>query len=210
MDFLVQAILPYIILYKYWALFVVTFLAALAIPIPSGTLLITSSAFASQGYFKITTILFVVFVANIIGDNLSYLIARRYGKKILSHISFMRKIFDSYNYSLVEKSINKRPGAIIIISRFEVISNLTLNFICGISNVSYRKFLLYEIIGTVCNVLFYAFIGYTFAGSWQAVDKIIGNFTIVFFALILILITLFWKKIFEKLNRLVNSDSKSI
>lgn len=210
MDFLVQALLPYVLLYKYSALFLMTFLAALALPIPAGTLLITSSAFASSGYFKLSILFIVVILANILGDNLSYLLARLYGKKILSHFSFMRKMLDSQNYSLIEKSINRGPGALIIISRFEVISTLTINFMSGMSKVSYRKFLLYEVIGTFLNVTFYMIIGYTFAESWQVVDKIIGKFTIVFFALVLIIISFFWRKIFEKLNKLTNKENSPI
>ena len=119
MDILIQAILPFVLIYKYWALFTLTFLASLAIPIPAGTILIASAAFASQGYFNITTIFIVVIIANIAGDNVSYWLARLYGKKVFSYIKFTKKILESKNFELIEKIISHRPGFIVFISRFE-------------------------------------------------------------------------------------------
>ena len=61
--------------------------------------------------------------------------------------------------------------------------------------------MIYEIIGTFSSVLFYAIIGYSFGDSWQAVSKLIGNFTILLFSLIALGISLFWKKIVNRLNK---------
>ena len=201
MDLLAQVILPYILLYKYTALFIVTFLASLAVPIPAGSLLIASAAFASQGYFNIYLLLFVVVIANLLGDNISYWLARIYGEKVLSRVPFIKKILNSKNFIVIERNIAKRPGLVIIISRFEVISTLTINFICGLGRTTYKKFMKYEIIGTFCSVFFYAFIGYTFGDSWQAVNKLIGNFSLLFFIAIALGISLFWKKIVNRLNK---------
>lgn len=201
MDILTQAILPYILLYKYWALFTFTFFASLAIPIPAGTILIASASFASQGYLNIVTIFIVVIIANIAGDNFSYWLARLYGKKVFSHIGFVRKILVSKNFALIEKGISRHPGFIVFISRFEVLSTLTVNIICGLGKVTYKKFMIFEVMGSFANVIFYILIGYIFGDSWQAVNKLIGNFSIFFFLLVFLLLSLFWKKIIKKLNK---------
>jgi membrane-associated protein len=200
MAFLVQYILPYILLYKYWALFIITFLASLAIPIPAGAILIASSAFASQGYLNIAIIFIVVLIANIVGDNVSYWLARLYGVEVLSRIKFINKILKSKNYNVVEKVIRKRPGFIIFISRFEVISTLTINLICGLGRVTFKKFMIFEVFGSLANVLFYIIIGYFFGDSWQAVNNLIGNFSLLLFLAIALALSIFWKKILKKLN----------
>ena len=82
MSFLIQFILPYILLYKYIALFVITFLASIALPIPAGGLLVASAAFASQGYFNIVKVIIVVIIANVLGDNVCYWLTRIFGIKI--------------------------------------------------------------------------------------------------------------------------------
>jgi len=73
MNFLIQIILPYILLYKYFALFLITFLASIAVPIPAGALLVASAAFAIHGYLNIFTIIIVVTIANILGDSLVFI-----------------------------------------------------------------------------------------------------------------------------------------
>jgi len=199
MSFLAQTILPYILLYKYVALFVVTFLSSLAIPIPAGTLLVATAAFASQGFFNIFAILGVVIIANILGDNICYWLARWYGKVFLSKIG-LRRVLESKNFKLIEKGIGQRPGFIIFVSRFEAIATLSVNIICGLGKVPYKKFLLYESMGAVVDALLYGMIGYLFADSWQAVNNLIGNFSIVIFLAIAVGMVFFWKKIMSRLN----------
>jgi membrane protein DedA with SNARE-associated domain len=201
MNFLVQAILPYILLYKYWALFVITFLSSLALPIPAGTLLVASSAFASQGYFSIVKLIAVTTIATILGDNALYWLARLYGKKVLYRVSFLRRLLTSKNFVLVEKGIRKRPGFVIFITRFEVMATLTVNLICGLGEVSYGQFLLYEATGSFADVFFYAMMGYLFGDSWQAVNNLIGNFSILLFLAIILAVSLFWKRIIKNLDK---------
>ena len=201
MDILIQAILPFVLIYKYWALFTLTFLASLAIPIPAGTILIASAAFASQGYFNITTIFIVVIIANIAGDNVSYWLARLYGKKVFSYIKFTKKILESDNFRLIEKVISRRSGFIVFISRFEVLSTLSINIICGLGKVTYKKFMIFEIMGSFVNVIFFIIIGYFFGNSWQAINKLIGNFSIFFILFVFLILSIFWKKIIKILKK---------
>ncbi len=193
--------LPYVLLYKYWALFFITFLSSVALPIPAGTLLVASSAVASQGYFNIAKLIIVATIATILGDNALYWLARIYGKKILYRVGFLRKLLTSKNFILIEKGIRKRPGFVIFVTRFEVMATLTVNLICGLGEVEYRKFLLYEATGSFADVFFYAMMGYLFGNSWQAVNNLIGNFSIVLFLAIILAVSLFWKRIIKNLDK---------
>ena len=199
MSFLVQIILPYVLLYKYVALFVITFLASIALPIPAGALLVASAAFASQGYFNIVEVIVVVIIANILGDNVCYWLTRFFGIKVLYFFGF-RKMLSSKNFKIVEQRIREKPGFIILISRFDVITSLLVNFISGISKVSLKKFMLYEGIGAIIETVFYAMVGYLFGDSWQVVNNLLGNFSIIFFIAISIFFFLFWRKIVHGFN----------
>lgn len=90
MDFLLQNLLIYLALYKYTTVFVISFLAAFIVPIPSGSLLMAASAYARFGYFDIYTIIFISIIANILGDNAGYFLARKYGYEVLSKFGFKR------------------------------------------------------------------------------------------------------------------------
>jgi len=200
MDFLAQTILPYILIYKYWALFFFTFLSSLAVPIPAGTLLVASAAFASQHYFNIWILLLVAVVANILGDNICYWVALHYGEKFFDRFGFSRRILNSKDFTLIRARIKERPGAIIFVSRFEVMATLSVNVICGLSGVSWRRFMFFEVTGSMASVVFYGMLGYIFGDSWQVVNNLIGNFSIVLFLAIIISMMLFWKKMMKKLS----------
>ena len=194
MNFLIQIILPYILLYKYLALFVITFLSSIFLPVPAGSLLIATSAFASQGYFSFFPLVLIVILANVLGDNICYWLARLYGTKILSFFGF-RKILKSPKTERVEKRIREKAGFIIFSSSVDVITSLIVNLIAGISKVSVKKFMLFEAIGVIIETCFYAGLGYLFGDSWQAINNLIGNFSIILFLALALLLFLFWKRV---------------
>lgn len=202
MSTLAHFFLPYLLLYKYWALFGLTFIAALILPIPPGILIMGAAAMAYQGYMHFGWVLAAAIVGNILGDNVGYFLARKYGKSFLEKIGF-RKIFTSPRYGALEQRLQKRPGFIIFISRFEVFANLSVNVMCGIARVPYRKYLIYEALGEIVQVTLYATLGYFFAPSWEIINKTIGNFMLTIFGVLAIAIIIIWKKFTKTQQALV-------
>ncbi len=194
MNAFVQTLLPYILLYRYGAIFVITLVAALAFPIPPGTLLMASAAFATQGYFSFWLVVLVGTLGNIVGDNIGYWLARKYGKAVLCRIGF-RKILNSSKYKAVEARIQKRPGFLIFISRFEVFSNLAVNIICGLGQVPYKKYLGFEVLGEFLQVLIYCSIGYIVGDNWQAISALVSRFLLLILLIAALVVAIFWKRI---------------
>jgi len=69
----------------YPVLFVLIMAESGGIPLPGETALITAAALAGQGKLSLPVVLGVAAAAAIIGDNLGYLVARRYGRGLLQH-----------------------------------------------------------------------------------------------------------------------------
>ena len=200
MNFVVQIILPYLLLYKYWAIFTITLVAALAFPIPPGTLLMASAAFASQGYFSFTWVVVVGSLGNIVGDNIGYFLARAYGKKVLYRIGF-GKTMDSQKYKNIEARVRRRPELLIFLSRFEVFSNLAVNLICGLSELDYKKYIVYESIGEIAQVFIYCSIGYIVGDNWMTISGLVTKFLILIILIAALIITIFWKKIWKSITK---------
>lgn len=199
MNFIITIILPYIILYKYFAIFIITLVAAFAFPIPPGTLLMASSAFASQGYFSLFWIIVIGSLGNIVGDNIGYWLARYYGKQVLNKIGF-RKTIESEKYLRIEKRLRRNPGIFIFLTRFEVFSNLAVNIMCGLGKIQYRKYLFFEVIGEVAQVSLYCTIGYLVGDNWHAVSKLISQLLLLLLLIFALFIIIFWRKIWKKKN----------
>lgn len=193
MDYIIQHIIPYLLLYKYITIFIIAFAAAFIVPIPSGNVLMISSAFASAGYFNIFLIISISIVGNILGDNLGYWVARIYGRDFLSHIG-LRRVLESKSFKDIEYKFNRHPGVIIFISRFEVLSTLSVNLLSGISKTNYKKYLIHESIGSISQVTMYSLIGYFFADSWESINTTIGRIALVLGLIIIFILISFGKK----------------
>jgi membrane protein DedA with SNARE-associated domain len=178
MDFIVQNLVPYLLLYKYVTIFLIAFFAAFIVPVPSGSILMAASAFASFGYFNLFWVIIISMVGNILGDNLGYWVARIYGREVLAKIGF-RKVLESKAFKNIEDEFNKRPGFIVFASRFEVLSTLSVNLLSGISKTSYKKFFLHESFGSVAQVCVYSLLGFLFADNWESINSAIGKISLV-------------------------------
>lgn len=200
MNFILQTLVSYLILYKYATIFIISFFAALVVPVPSGSILMAASAFANIGYFNIIWVIVLSIIGNILGDNIGYWVARKYGKEVLSLVGF-RKILESDNFKKVEIKFSKNPGFIVFVSRFEVLSTLSVNLLSGISKTNYKKYFIHESLGTISQVCMYSFIGYFFADSWELINNTVGKVTLILALIVVLFIIFFGKKIFRKINR---------
>ncbi len=200
MDFILKILIPYLLLYKYLTIFFISFVAAFMLPVPSGSMLMATGAFTSFGYFNMWFVIILSIIGNVLGDNLGYLFSRKYGRKILYSIGF-RKILESKNFRNIEQLFRKKPGFIIFMSRFEVLSTLSVNLLSGISKTPYRKYLYHEFLGTIAQVSVYTMIGYFFASSWQLVGSTFGKlFLLLIFMIILFIIKKSKKVIINKIG----------
>lgn len=188
MSSFISFVLSYLLLYKYVALFIVSYLAALLIPLPSNTSLIAASAFASQGYLSIYIVIIVALIANISADITGFFLARKYGKRVLLKIGF-KKILESKYYSRVESFIINHSEISIFVTRFFGGVGPLVNILSGLSKeISFKKFLLYGISGELVYVLSLSLSGYFLGNAWegstlniQGTLSVIGIFVILFF-----------------------------
>ena len=200
MDFLVQDILSYVLIYKYIALFAISFFAAFIIPIPSGSVLMAISAFASIGYFDIGLVVLISIIGNILGDNFAYFLSYKFGKKLISKIG-LNFILKSDKFITIEDKFKKHPGFIIFASRFEVLSTLFVNYLSGLGHVSYRKYLWHEITGTIAQISLYSLIGFLFGYNLQSVTSVMDKIFLCVALILIILFITYREKLFKKENK---------
>lgn len=196
MEDFIQNILPQLLPYRYAALFVITFLSAFALPLPSTTSLVAAAGFASQGHLHIGLVILWAVLGNVIADNLSYWAARFFGVSI-----FRLKITKSSVFHFMESHLKENSKLIIFWSRFQVIPTITVNILSGITRSDYRTFFWYGFFGETAQVLMFAGIGYFFGNAVAEIDPMFGNVAFIIFAGIALVLLLFRKSLnayFEK------------
>jgi membrane-associated protein len=186
MDYIVSALLSYLILYKYTMLFGLVFFSALILPLPINTLLLGIGAFIIDGYFGIYTTFFVSLTANVLGDSVGYYITHTYGKKVVKKLNLAKFTY----FVRTERYIKKHPATTITITRFFSSLGSLVNFLAGIAEVPIGLFLMYDILGNALNIGFFIGLGYFLGGAWENLSDtlpILGGLIIAIFCFFIII-----------------------
>jgi len=192
MEFILSTALSYLLLYKYAALFVIGYLAALFLPLPSDSTVLAAGAFASQGYFNIYLVLIFALAGNILGDATGFFIARRYGREFLMKVGF-RRLLESKKFTNVEKFIADNSGPTIFLTRFVGQLGPLVNILCGLSEMPYKKFFLYESLGEFADVVALGLAGYFLGSGWQNLTE---TLTLVGIGIIIVIIAFIFFRIY--------------
>ncbi len=148
--------------------------------LPGDSLLFAAGAFSSMGALKLSSCFFLLTGAAILGDTFNYWIGRLIGPKI-----FTEKQARYLNRKHLEKThqfYETYGGKTIIIARFVPIIRTFAPFVAGIGNMTYFKFITYNVIGGILWIAVCLFSGYFF-GNLPFVKK---HFSMVILVIIFI------------------------
>lgn len=167
----------------YFLLFFVIFLETgfVVTPfLPGDSLLFAAGAFASIGALNPFLLFFVLAAAAVLGDTANYWIGHFVGPKIFQKEKsrFFRRDYLDRTHEFYEKY----GAETIIIARFVPIVRTFAPFVAGIGQMSYGRFLSYNVIGGFLWVAIFVAGGYFFGN----IPFIRRNFSLVLMAIILL------------------------
>jgi membrane-associated protein len=145
--------------------------------LPGDSLLFVAGALAGAGFLRVEILIPVLIAAAVIGDSVNYWIGHKTGMKVFEK-----------NYSLVKKEQLEKTeeyfarygGMTIVIARFVPFIRTFAPFLAGVGKMSYRWFLMYNVIGAVLWISGFVLAGYFF-GSLPVVQE---NFSLIIYAII--------------------------
>lgn len=127
---------------------------------PGDTLLLSAGVFAAQGKLSILTLIPVVAIAAIIGDNIGYLIGRKYGPKLFKKKDSL--IFREQYLRQSEAFFNRYGSRTMLFAHFIPVVRTFAPAAAGMSNMNHRKFIIYDAIGDITWAASITLIGYWF------------------------------------------------
>lgn len=134
----------------YVVLFLVIFIETglVAMPfLPGDSLLFTAGLFARTGHLELSYLFILLFVAAVLGDNCNYWIGRTLGLKVF-HIKLKGKPIVKEEYlTKTHEFFEKHGTKAIIMARFVPFVRTFAPFAAGIGEMSYKKYLLFDVIG---------------------------------------------------------------
>lgn len=148
--------------------------------LPGDSLLFVVGAMAARGSLDLYTVMGLLFVAAVAGDQLNYSIGRYVGPKVFQWDNsrwFNRNAFDKAH------AFYERYGGItIVLARFMPFARTFAPFVAGVAHMDRRVFTLYNVLGALLWVG-----GVTLAGYWFGnLPWVKANLEFIIWGLILI------------------------
>lgn len=147
--------------------------------LPGDSLIFAAGAIAGLGSLDVVPLYLILALAAFLGDTANYWIGHAIGPRVFNEkIPFLKKEYLDRTHAFYEK----HGGKTIIIARFIPIIRTFAPFIAGVGEMTYIKFISYNIIGGVLWTALFTFAGYFFGNQ----DFIRRNFSLVIIAIIII------------------------
>ncbi len=147
--------------------------------LPGDSLLFAAGAIAAAGLLNVATLIFIILIAAVLGDNSNYFIGRFLGHRVYekNYRLINRKSLDK-----THKFYEKHGGKTIIIARFMPIIRTFAPFVAGVGTMKYPRFFLFSLGGNILWVNLFIVAGYMFANN----NFVKHNFSVVIIAIIVV------------------------
>ncbi len=131
---------------------------------PGDSLLFTSGFLVQQGIFHINIHLFafLLFIAAALGESTGYFFGKKVGRKLFEREN--SRFFRKENLVRTEAFYEKHGPIAIVLACFVPIIRTFVPIVAGVSKMSYRQFVPYNIIGALTWTASFTYLGF-FAGK---------------------------------------------
>lgn len=139
--------------------------------LPGDSLLFTAGFLASQGVFDIWLLIFLCFLAAVLGDSFGYAFGKKTGPLI-----FRREDSLFFHRSHLDRAVRfyeKHGGKTIILARFMPFIRTFAPILAGVGRMRYRTFLFYNVFGGALWAIGLPFLGFYLGSVIPNVDRYI-------------------------------------
>lgn len=147
--------------YGYTAIFIILALGLFSLPIPDELMVLLVGYFTKIGLLHYSFSLLVVFSGSLIGMLVSYVLGNKIGRPLLDWLGKWFRLSRKWN-SNVANWIEKYGAPAIIVSYFIPGMRHVAGYLCGMSYISLKKYMLYAGISALLWSLLFLTIGRIF------------------------------------------------
>lgn len=147
---------------------------------PGDSLIFACAAFAAAGLLNVMYVVIICLISAFLGDSLNYYLGYAVGKKIYARANGW--LLKRENIDKAKDFYDKHGGMAIVLSRFIPIVRQFTPFVSGIGKMTYKKFILFNVIGVILWVGLTSCAGYFFGN----IPVVRDHFSTVIIAIIFV------------------------
>jgi membrane-associated protein len=137
--------------------------------LPGDSLLVTAGVFAGAGHLKLASLLTLVTLCALAGDQLGYLIGHHAGVSLYRRND--SRFFKKRHLERAHEFYEKYGGKTVILARFVPIIRTFCPPVAGAARMKYSHYLTYDIVGGILWVWSTILLGYTLGRTVPNIDK---------------------------------------
>lgn len=160
---------------------------------PGDTILLLAGFYARSTELSLSLLIAVGITGAVLGDNLSYVIGRYGGQRLINRLekrwkSLRPRIEKSRHY------FQEHGGKTVMFGRNVAVVRTFIPLLAGVGKMPYPKFALYNFIGVGFHITAVLVVGYFFGQYRDEVERIIRGTGFVLLALVVLIGYLYWRR----------------
>lgn len=160
--------------------------------VPSGMATSFATALALDGEVALVPMLVAAGAGGALGDTIGFWIGRTWGSRVLEGDSRIARIA-RVRHARMSDFFGRHPIYSVSVGRLISFARTLMPMAAGMSDLRYRTFLFFELIGLVGWVAIYVAIGWLAGESWEAVAQWVGVGGAVAFAVAGVVLWIVWR-----------------
>lgn len=135
---------------------------------PGDTLLLSAGVFIAAGKLSFVTVIPVIAVAAILGDNVGYHIGKRYGRRLFRKPDGV--LFRQEYVQRAEIFYEKYGNRAVLLAHFVPVVRTFAPAVAGVAHMNYRKYVVFNAAGDIAWTVILTFAGYWFGSRIHNLD----------------------------------------
>ena len=179
-------------LYGPWLILVMAILETCFVTglvVPSGLTTSAATIMALDGTLQLETVVGAALIGGFLGDSIGFWIGSTGGERLLERDGRWSKVLRKRHREM-EDLFGRHPVISVTVARLISFVRTIMPMAAGMSGLSYRRYLPYEVLGLVLWAAIYVGIGFAGFEGWEAATQLFGvGGTIAFVVGVVVLLT---------------------